>query len=318
MAAERAIHPPFGGALTITALQTSFGLKTERPAPVNIGAMDAKRKTTRAEAQASACDLGSLNQVLFHFNLDMRLHVLCDLHLEFGNVRVPPTDADVVVLAGDIHLGREGRRWTRSQFPDKPVLYVLGNHEFYRHSLPELTEALRRETDGSHIHVLENSVVEINGYNFLGCTLWTDFKLAFDPENAMKTAAGIMSDYSLIQFSTEKRVLRPKDTAKLHADSITWLRSCLAKYDPARTIIITHHAPSWESQAQYHANSPLAPAFASNLDSLVRDSGVPLWIHGHTHYNVDYKLGSTRVLTNQRGYPDDPSAGFKPSLVVEV
>src|ERR1043165_2344612 len=92
----------------------------------------------------------------------MRLHILCDLHLEFGSAKIPTTDADVVVLAGDIHLGREGRKWARSHFPDQPVIYVLGNHEFYRHSLPELTETLKRETDGSHIHLLENRAVEIS------------------------------------------------------------------------------------------------------------------------------------------------------------
>ncbi|HTD65141.1 MAG TPA: metallophosphoesterase, partial [Candidatus Limnocylindria bacterium] len=33
----------------------------------------------------------------------MRLHILCNLHLEFGPAKIPTTDADVVVLAGDIH-----------------------------------------------------------------------------------------------------------------------------------------------------------------------------------------------------------------------
>ncbi len=248
----------------------------------------------------------------------MRLHILCDLHLEFGSAKIPLTEADVIVLAGDIHLGREGRKWARSRFPDKPIIYVLGNHEFYRHSLPELTETLKRETDGSHIHLLENSSVEINGHTFLGCTLWTDFQLSPDPEGAMQAAEGIMSDYSIIEFSPERRVLRARDTARLHAKSVTWLRRALAKCDRARTIVVTHHAPSDRSEAPYHANSPLKPAFASDLDSLVEQSGVPLWIHGHTHYNVDYVIGSTRVLTNQRGYPDELCKGFDPSLVVEV
>src|SRR2546421_11715537 len=128
----------------------------------------------------------------------MRLQILGDLHLEFGTAKVPVTDADVVVLAGDIHLGREGRKWARSHFTDKPVVYVLGNHEFYRHSLPELTETLKRETDGSNIHLLENTAVEIDGVRFLGCTLWTDFRLAADTESAIRAAEQIMSDYSII------------------------------------------------------------------------------------------------------------------------
>ena len=248
----------------------------------------------------------------------MRLHILCDLHLEFGPAKIPATDADVVVLAGDIHLGREGRRWARQRFSDQPVVYVLGNHEFYRHSLPDLTETLKRETNGSHIHLLENSAVAISGYTFLGCTLWTDFQLARDPEAAMQAAEGIMSDYSIIQFSPESRVLRARDTARLHAESVVWLQAALARCDRARTIVVTHHAPSPRSEAPYHANSPLNPAFASNLDSLIEQSGVPLWVHGHTHYNVDYVIGSTRVLTNQRGYPDQLCKGFDPSLVVEI
>jgi predicted phosphodiesterase len=248
----------------------------------------------------------------------MRLHILGDLHLEFGPVRIPAPDADIVVLAGDIHLGREGRKWARNQFPAKPVIYVLGNHEFYRHSLPDLTETLKRETDGSQIHLLENSAMEINGYTFLGCTLWTDYRLSSDLEGAMRLAEGIMSDYNIIQFSSENRVLRARDTARLHSESVAWLRGALAKCNRARTIVVTHHAPSALSEAPYHANSPLKAAFASNLDSLVEQSGVPLWIHGHTHYNADYVIGSTRVLTNQRGYPEELCKGFNPSLIVEI
>jgi predicted phosphodiesterase len=61
----------------------------------------------------------------------MKLHILSDVHVEFGPYDAPETDADVVVLAGDIHVGRNGFDWAREQFPNKPVLYVLGNHEYY-------------------------------------------------------------------------------------------------------------------------------------------------------------------------------------------
>lgn len=249
----------------------------------------------------------------------MRLHILSDLHLEFGGPhQMPPTDADVVVLAGDIHLGLEGLRWARKQFPNRPVIYVLGNHEFYKHSLPGLTEMLKRETAGSHVHLLENSVVEINGFTFLGCTLWTDFQLAGNQSAAMRIAEEWMSDYHIIQYGPESRWLRAQDTLRMHMESVAWLREQLSRCNRARTVVVTHHAPSPRAEAPYHANSPLKPAFGSNLDSLVEQSGVPLWIYGHTHYNTDFKLGSTRVLTNQRGYPEELCAGFNPSLMVEI
>jgi len=62
----------------------------------------------------------------------------------------------------------------------------------------------------------------------------------------------------------------------------------------------------------------MSPAFVNNLDELVEASGVPLWIHGHTHYNVDYRVGSTRVLSNQLGYPSESIKDFNPALVVEL
>jgi hypothetical protein len=177
---------------------------------------------------------------------------------------------------------------------------------------------LKRETDGSHIHVLENNAVEIEGYTFVGCTLWTDFLLSPDAATAMRDAERIMSDFNLIRFGSGKRALRALDTARIHSASVEWLGVTLAKCNRARTLVGTHYAPSSLSEAPWHVNGTLSPAFVSALDPLVESSSVPLWIHGHTHFNVDYTLGSTRVLSNQRGYPDQPCEGFNPGLVVEI
>jgi predicted phosphodiesterase len=61
----------------------------------------------------------------------MRIRVLSDLHLEFREWNPPKADADVVVLAGDIHVGVKGIEWARRSFPAIPIVYVPGNHEFY-------------------------------------------------------------------------------------------------------------------------------------------------------------------------------------------
>jgi predicted phosphodiesterase len=248
----------------------------------------------------------------------MRLHILSDLHMEFAPAEIQPTDADVVVLAGDIHLGPKGCQWARKQFPNQPVIYVLGNHEYYHHSLPELVETLKAEMEGSNVCVLENDAVEVGGITFLGCTLWTDFQLSGDPAGAMSTAEHTMGDFQVIRYNPEHRLLQPQDTVQVHGGSVAWLRGELAKGNPARTVVVTHHAPSARAEAPFHAKSPLKPAFSSNLDALVEGSGVPLWIYGHTHYNADFMAGKTRVMTNQRGYPDERCVGFNPGLVVEV
>ena len=111
----------------------------------------------------------------------MRIHLLSDLHLEFAPFDLPAVDADVVVLAGDVHTGRNGLKWIRSAIPETPVIYVLGNHEFYGQTLPKLTDELQVEAEGANVHVLENDRIEIAGVTFLGATLWTDFAVNGDP-----------------------------------------------------------------------------------------------------------------------------------------
>ena len=248
----------------------------------------------------------------------MHLQILSDLHLEFGNYEPQATDADAVVLAGDIHMGRAGLEWIRRHFPAKPVVYVLGNHEFYRHSIPELTHTLKRETEGSRITVLENNAVEIAGFTILGCTLWTDFALYGNREYAMAVADQGMLDYTAIQVKSEQRFFRPWRAVRLFEESVGWLQGELSRHDPARTIVVTHNAPSPRSIDAAHAGKALSSAFASNLESLITESNIPLWIHGHTHFNVDYRISGTRIYSNQRGYPVQVLTGFEPGAVIEV
>ena len=106
----------------------------------------------------------------------------------------------------------------------------------------------------------------------------------------------------------------------MHVASAGWLKHQLGKCDPAKTVVITHHAPSERSIPPYHLGSILNGAFASNLDWFVENSRVPLWIHGHTHHSVDYKIGETRVFSNQRGYPlqPRPQAPHRPQVCCQT
>ena len=59
----------------------------------------------------------------------MRLHILSDLHRDLaGDIDIPDTGADVVILPGDIDGGYESVRWAMRTF-DRPVIFVPGNHE---------------------------------------------------------------------------------------------------------------------------------------------------------------------------------------------
>ena len=47
----------------------------------------------------------------------MKIRILSDLHLEFQDWTPPESDADVVVLAGDIHVGTRGIDWALDILP---------------------------------------------------------------------------------------------------------------------------------------------------------------------------------------------------------
>jgi hypothetical protein len=175
-----------------------------------------------------------------------------------------------------------------------------------------------QKSNGGDVHVLENDAFELDGFTFLGCTLWTDYRIWPDPDAAMLLAGDKLTDHYVIEMRRRKRLFRPWDAVKLFENSVAWLHQEMGKHDPARTIVVTHHAPSRLSIPAYHLGSPLNAAFVSDLDEIIADSRVALWVHGHTHDNVDYKIARTRILSNQSGYAGKVSPGFNPGLVVEV
>jgi hypothetical protein len=101
----------------------------------------------------------------------MRLHILADLHLECGSFQPSKVKADAVVLAGDIFNGVQGLEWALKTFPDQPVVFVAGNHEYYGGDIPKLTGELRKLAKGTNVHFLENDSVCIGDIVFLGATL---------------------------------------------------------------------------------------------------------------------------------------------------
>jgi Icc-related predicted phosphoesterase len=249
----------------------------------------------------------------------LKIHILCDLHVEFGDFVPPVVPADVVVLAGDVHVKDRGLRWILDQNFESPVLYVLGNHEFYRGKFPGLIDKLKQDAKGTNVHVLENESVEIGGYRFFGCTLWSNMDLLGHNHASSIAAADTMNDYRLIRLSKTYRRLSPSDTKAWHFRSVRKLREFLVRGDSARTIVVTHHAPSIKSIVDRYRADPVSAAFASNMDDFILEYQPRLWIHGHTHESFDYRIGKTGIICNPRGYaPRDINKEFRPDYTVEI
>ena len=248
----------------------------------------------------------------------MRLRIFSDVHLEFGDWTPPAADADVVIIAGDLHKATRGVPWIERSFPSTPVVYLAGNHEFYGETVEKVLRDLRLVTQYGNVRFLENSAVELADAVFLGCTLWTDFNLLGDPGTAARHAVAHMNDYRLIRTAPQYRRLKGRTTAGYHSRSRAWLEGELARWRGRKVVVVTHHAPSALSLDPAFHGDLLGAAYASPLDELVAASEAVLWVHGHTHRSVDYTLGTTRILANQRGYPEQLDTGFQPDLVVNL
>lgn len=249
----------------------------------------------------------------------MKLYILSDLHLEFAAFYPPTIDADLVILAGDIHVKDKGLVWAAASFPNTPVLYVLGNHEYYGRAYPKHLHHLKLKAQQyTSIYILENDVFEMDGVRFLGCTLWTDFRLLGDPVIAGYEAMTKLNDYRKIRVSPDFKKLRPIDTAALHMRSHHWLQQTLKKDDGYQNVVISHHAPSLRSIPYDYQTDRLSAAYASNLEAFIENTSIQLWIHGHIHQSQDYVIGNTRILCNPRGYPMEANPTFRADFTVEI
>jgi hypothetical protein len=287
-----------------------------------------------------------LGQFSNHGAAAVRIAVMSDLHLEFdarfadhpeqGNqsrnapdfyLNPPQPEADLLVLAGDIHHGPLAIDWVVRHF-SLPAIMIAGNHEPYGHELFR-TIAFNRQrataTGGRVVFLERASCVHQTAagerLRLIGATLWTDFQLSGTPTESMAMAEQRLDDFRLIKVERgyQLRALLAADTVRLHRVSINFLRDELSRPFDGPTVVITHHAPSPRSIAPPFRDDPLNPAFVSDLEAMIRTFQPPLWIHGHIHNSFDYWIGRTRIVCNPRGYfPDQLNPAFDPCFVAEV
>lgn len=255
----------------------------------------------------------------------MKISIVSDLHLEFGDLEL--AGGEVLIIAGDacesrtltkfkyqpetVHvastagkrLDRAARFFNEECAKYQQVFYVMGNHEHY-HGKFNKTAAELRANLPQRIQLLECNTATIDDYVFMGCSMWTDCNRG-DPIT-IHGLSTMMNDYRTITWNQENyyRKLRPSDTAAVHKQSLTWLKNQLGQHTDKTVVVITHHAPSHLSIAeQYRGDSVLNGGYSSDLSNVMLDyPQIKLWVHGHTHDKFDYEIGQTRVICNPRGY----------------
>lgn len=236
------------------------------------------------------------------------------------------------------------------QFPH--VVYVAGNHEHYhgdfKYTLSDLKMKLGRHPN---LHILDKEVFQLGDYKFVGSTLWTDMNKE-DPltlyhikqmmndfrcvknsnrEVSYKTYQPInkpvgVTDEDFLALPHEKRfttvfktkpaVFCPEDAVEEHKKSLDYIKFIVSEAKPhEKVVVVGHHTPSLRSCAEKYNNDPMMNGgYHNSLDEYIMDHPqIALWTHGHTHENMDYMIGDTRVFCNPRGYAgwDDTAASFQ-------
>jgi 3',5'-cyclic AMP phosphodiesterase CpdA len=262
--------------------------------------------------------------------ISVLLWSLSDLHLELTHGwDLPSANArprfDVMVVAGDLIPRMErGVAWLRERVPDRPVIYIAGNHEPYGQDIDIDVEKARDAAAGSNVRILQNEALSIDGVLFVGATLWTDFALFGSPSYAMNRAMGIMNDYVRIRKNSYAARLRPSDTLARHFESREFIaRTIREKPTNCKAVVASHHPCIRQLIRTGMEADIVSAAYVSDCPALL--DGVDLWICGHTHESFDGVVGTTRVVSNAKGYgpwlPDRltwDNANFDPHLVIEI
>lgn len=248
----------------------------------------------------------------------MKIFPLSDLHIEFDNPGINIPEVDIIVMAGDIGIGNKGVRWIKEHIKETPVIYILGNHEYYGNKYPGLLNKLKEETKSTNITLLENEMVERENVVFYGATLWTDYDLFGQSRIAGYECEQVMTDFKKIRIEPTYSKIKYSDIIHIHKKSLNWLSESLTKNTDKTNIVITHHAPSIKSVPESYRDDLVTAAFVSNLENVIKSQKPQLWIHGHIHKSSDYKINDCRIICNPLGYPDERNKEFKEDLVVYV
>lgn len=242
----------------------------------------------------------------------MVINYFSDIHLEFGTLQIPETEADVIIAAGDIGIYKQGLDWLKSS--TKPVVYVAGNHEFYDQEYHSVLQGLRNASEDSNVLFLENEVRIVEGVRFLGCTLWT--QLGGRDNARINELKETVNDFRKISYHQDP--ININDYTGLHRQSLEWMLGELQKPFAGKTVIVTHHAPTFWSWDDSPA-SLTRYAYCNDLKEIMHEHDIAAWFHGHTHSISDYRCAGTRILCNPRGYHGRRTVdGFEAAKTVEI
>jgi len=245
----------------------------------------------------------------------MKINLVSDMHINFQDINLP--GGDVLIMAGDImeagHLRLADNAKQNTFIADRyrrfineelckyrHVIYIAGNHEHYSNSYDDTHIRIGRELP-DNVHFLEAESIKIDDVWFFGGTFWTDMNKG--------------DSYYTSKFT-------PAYAKGVFHETMEKLKTFLEAHPDEKVVVVSHHAPTELSVNEYYKNEfHMNGGYHSRLGDFILDHpNIKVWCHGHMHDPVDYTIGTTRVLSNPRGYKgyEHQAEVFDPNFSFDV
>lgn len=258
----------------------------------------------------------------------MRIQFCSDLHLDFNphkefNELLTPV-APVLALLGDIG---DPESKILADFLDwccrfwEQVLYIPGNHEFWR-MLPGSTKTIDSAMKDLHTIAKRHKnlmicwrqkLVSEDGVTILATPLWS------------RPAEGVIPHEQEKAWIDSDRTFDNRTLSALHEADLRWIVQECKSAKNKLVVILTHYAPSLMLIDRKEIRSPDVTLYASDLDVLIRPP-IVAWACGHIHQAVQWlkgwetatgESGTVLITTNPYGYPRDRSA-YRTDAVLRI
>lgn len=250
----------------------------------------------------------------------MDFQVCSDLHLEFSRNRewirnnpIIPKSEHLIIAGDTYYLDRD---FSKLDFIEKisqdfkQVYIIPGNHEYYggydvsSALIPQYIEIKK------NVVLLNNQSLDINAVNFVFSTMWSKIE-----KNVIDVLNGL-NDFRLINYNGQK--FNIKHFNQVHDYAFKFIKNALQP--ESKNVIITHHLPSNYCNIDAFKNSSINEAFCVDKTYFIRKHSIACWVYAHSHRNkADFKIGQTKMITNQLGYVGlNEHYNFKPDKVIQI
>lgn len=252
----------------------------------------------------------------------MKIQYCSDLHVEFPQNKKFLKDnpilprAEILLLAGDIvllsELGKHKDFFAYLSDNFRQTYWVPGNHEYYHFELSSKSGCFS-EKILPNLTLANNTTIIESEVRILLSTLWSKIG---DRNHGMVEYN--MNDFRVIKYNGWK--LTASIFNELHNDCLNYITGELKSKADIKTVVLTHHVPTYLNYPEQFKNDILNDAFAVELFDLINEHGPDVWIYGHHHQNIpEFTIGKTKLLNNQLGYVQlREHELFDPTKIIDI